>query len=135
MTPDDIKAWEAKNGPLPEGCCVAMSSGWDKLLMTPRFAGRDDAGKNHTPGFHAETAQLLMSERSVKGIGVDTLSLDTGLNTGPFPVHYPWLGSGRWGVECLANLGSLPAKGAILVLGGPKVKGGTGGPSRVLALV
>ena len=135
LTPDDIKAWEAKNGPLPEGCCVAMSSGWDKLLMTPRFAGRDDAGKNHTPGFHAETAQLLMSERSVKGIGVDTLSLDTGLNTGPFPVHYPWLGSGRWGVECLANLDTLPAKGATLILAGPKVKGGTGGPSRVIALV
>lgn len=135
VTPDDIKAWEQKHGPLPEGCCVAMSSGWDKLLMTPRFAGRDDAGKNHTPGFHGETAHLLMSERNVKGLGVDTLSLDTGLNTGPFPVHYGWLGSGRWGVECLANLDTLPPKGAMLVLGGPKVKGGTGGPSRVIALV
>lgn len=135
LTPDDIKAWEAANGPLPEGCCVAMNSGWDKLLTTPRFAGRDDAGKNHTPGFHGETAAMLLGERNVKGLGVDTLSLDTGINTGPFPVHYSWLGSGRWGVECLANLGSLPAKGAILVLGGPKVKGGTGGPSRVLALV
>ena len=135
LTPDDIKAWEAANGPLPEGCCVAMNSGWDKLLTTPRFAGRDDAGKNHTPGFHGETAAMLLGERNVKGLGVDTLSLDTGMNTGPFPVHYSWLGSGRWGVECLANLGSLPAKGAVLVLGGPKVKGGTGGPSRVLALV
>jgi kynurenine formamidase len=46
-----------------------------------------------------------------------------------------WLGSGRWGVEAVANLDALPAKGAILVLGGPKVQGGTGGPSRVIALV
>jgi kynurenine formamidase len=135
VTPDDIKEWEAKNGPLPEGCCVAMNSGWGDLLMTPKFAGRDDAGKNHTPGFHGETAHMLMTERKVKGIGVDTLSLDTGLNTGPFPVHYSWLPSGRWGVECLANLDTVPAKGAYLVLGGPKVKGATGGPSRVLALV
>ncbi|SFK21381.1 cyclase family protein [Bradyrhizobium sp. Gha] len=32
VTPDDVKAWEAKNGPLPDGCCVAMNSGWGKLL-------------------------------------------------------------------------------------------------------
>jgi kynurenine formamidase len=135
VTPDDIKAWESRNGPLPDGCCVAMNSGWGKLLDSPRFAGRDDAGKNHTPGFHAEATHLLMSERNVKGIGVDTLSLDLGIETGPFPVHNSWLPSGRWGVECLANLDTVPAKGAHLVLGGPKVKGATGGPSRVIALV
>jgi kynurenine formamidase len=135
VTPDDIKAWEAKNGRLPEGCCVAMNSGWGKLLDSPRFAGRDSAGKNHTPGFHGETAHMLLTERNVKGLGVDTLSLDLGIQTGPFPVHYSWLPSGRWGVECLANLDNVPARGAHLVLGGPKVKGGTGGPSRVMALV
>jgi len=137
LTPDDIKQWEAANGPLPEGCCVIMNSGWHRLLDSPRYAGRDDAGKNHCPGFHGETAHMLLTERNVKGIGVDTLSLDTGLETrgGEFPVHYAWLGSGRWGVEAVANLDALPAKGAILVLGGPKVRGGTGGPSRVIALV
>jgi kynurenine formamidase len=135
VTPDDIKTWEAANGRLPEGCCVAMNSGWGKLLDSPRFAGRDSAGKNHTPGFHGETAHMLLTERNVKGLGVDTLSLDLGIQTGPFPVHYSWLPSGRWGVECLANLDKVPAKGAHLVLGGPKVRGGTGGPSRVMALV
>jgi kynurenine formamidase len=80
---------------------------------------------------------MLLTERNVKGIGVDTLSLDTGLEShgGEFPVHYAWLGSGRWGVEAVANLDALPAKGAILVLGGPKVRGGTGGPSRILGLI
>ena len=134
VTPDDIKAWEAKNGPLPEGCCVVMKSGWYRLLETPKFAGRDEAGKNHTPGFHGETSHMLMTERKVKGLGVDTLSLDLGINTGPFPVHYSWLPSGRWGVENLANLDQVPAKGAYILVGGPKVKAGTGGPSRVVAL-
>ncbi|MBV8337662.1 MAG: cyclase family protein [Alphaproteobacteria bacterium] len=138
VTPDDIKKWEAKNGPLPESCCVVMKSGWYRLLDSPKFAGRDQAGKNHTPGFHGETAHMLMTERNVKGLGVDTLSLDTGLNSNmtiatPFPVHYSWLPSGRWGVENLANLDQVPAKGAYLLVGGPKVKGGTGGPSRVVA--
>jgi kynurenine formamidase len=136
LTPDDIKAWEAANGELPEGCCVAMNSGWHKLLNQPKFTGRDAEGRNHTPGFHAETAEFLITERQVKGIAVDTLSLDRGLaSAGEFPVHYQWLGSGRWGVEAIAGLDDLPAKGAMLVVAGPKVRGGTGGPSRVIALV
>src|SRR4029077_9154728 len=82
------------------------------LLDSPRYTGRDDAGKNHCPGFHGETAHMLLTERNVKGIGVDTLSLDTGLETrgGEFPVHYAWLGSDRWGVEAVANLDALPPK-------------------------
>jgi len=137
LTPDDIRSWEAANGRLPDGCCVVMNSGWHRLLESPKFTGRDDAGRNHIPGFHAETAHMLLTERNVKGIGVDTLSLDTGMETrgGAFPVHYAWLGSGRWGVEAVANLDVVPAKGAILVLGGPKVRGSTGGASRVIALV
>ncbi|WP_292706324.1 cyclase family protein [Mesorhizobium sp.] len=136
LTPDDIKAWEAKNGPLPEGCCVVMNSGWHKLLDDPKFTGNDGEKRNHTPGFHVETPQFLIGERNVKGIGVDTLSLDTGLNSGgAFPVHYEWLGSGRWGVECLANLDAIPEVGARLFLGIPKVRGATGGPTRVIALL
>jgi kynurenine formamidase len=136
LTPDDIKAWEAKNGPLPEGCCVVMNSGWHKLVGDPKFTGNDNEKKNHTPGFHIEAAQFLIGERNVKGIGVDTLSLDTGLNSGgQFPVHYEWLGSGRWGVECVANLDAIPESGARLFLGMPKVKGATGGPTRVIALL
>jgi kynurenine formamidase len=65
-----------------------MNSGWHRLLDSPRFAGHDDKGKNHTPGFHSETAHILMTERRVKGLGVDTLSLDLGVETGLFPVHY-----------------------------------------------
>jgi kynurenine formamidase len=74
LTPDDIQRWEATNGPLPEGCCVMMNSGWHRFLDSPRFTGHDDAGKNHCPGFHGETAHMLLTERNVKGIGVDTLS-------------------------------------------------------------
>jgi kynurenine formamidase len=136
LTPDDIKAWEAKHGPLPEGCCVVMNSGWHALVGDPKFTGNDIENRNHTPGFHLEAAQFLISERNVKGIGVDTLSLDTGLNSaGAFPVHYEWLGSDRWGVECLANLDAIPEAGAHLFLGTPKVKGATGGPTRAIAFL
>jgi kynurenine formamidase len=136
LTPDDIKAWEAKNGPLPEGCVVIMNSGWHKLVGDPKFTNKLSDGKNHVPGFHVEAAQFLIGERKVKGIAVDTLSLDTGLNSsGAFPVHYAWLGSGRWGLECIANLDAFPETGAHLLLGLPKVKGATGGPTRAIGLL
>ncbi|WP_218567913.1 cyclase family protein [Pseudomonas sp. LTJR-52] len=135
VTPDDIHLWEKQYGDLPMGCCVVMNSGWHRLSKSPRFTGKDSEGKYHTPGFALETAQMLIHERFVKGIGVDTLSLDTGISTGTFPVHNLWLPSGRWGIEALAHLDEVPAYGAHLVVGGPKVEGATGGPSRIMALV
>ena len=120
VTPDDIKDWEAKNGPLPEGCCVAMNSGSGELLMTPKFAGRDDAGKNHTPGFHGETGAHADVGTQGERSGSRYAFTRHGLNTGPFPVHYSWLPSGRWGVECLAHLDTVPAKGA------PRTRGSQG---------
>jgi kynurenine formamidase len=35
----------------------------------------------------------------------------------------------------VANLDKVPARGATLVVGAPKIKGATGGPTRVLALI
>lgn len=133
LTPADIKAWEARHGRVPGGCCVAMHGGWDGHTGSSKFAGKDDKGVLHFPGFHPEAADMLMRERNVTGIAVDTLSLDYGASK-DFKTHYAWLPSGRWGLECVANLGSLPARGATLVVGAPKIKGATGGPTRLLAL-
>jgi kynurenine formamidase len=65
---------------------------------------------------------------------VDTLSQDPG-NSADFAVHYSWLGSGRYGIENIANLDAVPAKGAVLFVGAPKHRGGSGGTMRVLAMV
>ncbi|HLT01083.1 MAG TPA: cyclase family protein [Geminicoccaceae bacterium] len=134
VTPDDLQAFEAEHGPIPEGACVAMLSGWDARAGGPEFRNADGDGVMHFPGFHVEAAQYLMSERDVVGIAVDTLSLDHGPSP-DFATHYAWLPSNRWGLEGVANLAELPATGATLVVGGPKIKGATGGPSRVLALL
>ncbi|UUP17911.1 cyclase family protein [Nitratireductor thuwali] len=135
VTPDDIRAWIEANGDMPEGACVAMLSGWGEHVTTDKFRNVGEDGKTmHFPGFHIEAAQMLMEETSTKGIAVDTLSLDHGPSP-DFAVHYEWLPSGRWGLECIANLEALPAAGATLVVGAPKVKGGSGGPARVFAMV
>ncbi len=134
LTLDDLKDWEGKHGPVPAGGIVAMCSGWDAHVRTAKFRNAGSDGRLHTPGFHKEVVEFLLAERTVKGIVVDTLSLDRGLSS-DFPVHTKWLGSNRWGLECAANLGELPAKGATLIAGGPKIANASGGPSRVFALL
>ena len=134
LTLDDVKAWEANHGPLPSRCCVALMSGWDALVETERFIGLGDDGVRHFPGFHAEAAEYFLEERDVVALASDTASLDTG-KTEEFPVHTRWLGEGRWGLENVARLADVPAVGATICCGAPKVEGATGGPSRVFALV
>ena len=133
LTPDDIRAFEGKHGPIPEGACVAMHSGWGRFLKEAKFRNADEKGVMHFPGFHPEAAKLLL-ERGAAGIAVDTLSLDFGASP-DFAAHYAWLPAGRWGIECIASLDALPPTGATLVVGGPKIQGATGGPARVLALI
>jgi kynurenine formamidase len=133
LTPDDVIGWERLHGRLPDGCCVAMDSGWRRHMGSDKFAGRDVHGVLHFPGFHPETAHMLLTDRLVTGMGVDTLSLDNGPST-DFETHVAWLSAGRWGLENVTNLDLLPPVGATIVVGAPKIKGATGGLTRVLAL-
>lgn len=133
LTPDDIRAWESQHGPLPQGAIVALNSGWDARVMdSAGFRNADPAGTMHFPGFHVEVADFLLAERNVSGVIVDTLSLDYGMSP-DFAFHFKWLTSNHWGIEGAANLSQLPASGATVVVGGPKIQGATGGPSRVIA--
>jgi kynurenine formamidase len=131
----DLIDWEARHGRLPEGCCVAMHSGWALHANNEaKYTGKDAAGVFHFPGIHPEAAEWLLNERRAAGLAVDTLSLDPGRSK-DFGTHTTWLPSGRWGIENLANLDQVPPTGATMVVGVPKVQGATGAPARVLALV
>jgi kynurenine formamidase len=134
LTPNDIRDWERRYGRLPRGCCVAMHAGWGRHLGTEKFLGKDAGGVLHFPGFHPEATEMLLKQRRAAGIAVDTISLDHGPSK-DFKTHYAWLPAGRWGLESVANLQRVPPSGATLVVGAPKIKGATGGPTRVLALI
>ena len=131
VLPEDVEAWISANGAIPAGACVAMFSGWAARIGDGSFrAGAD--GTLAFPGFSKAATDLLI-EAEAAAIGVDTLSLDPG-DSQDFAVHYSWLPSGRYGIECLANLDQVPAAGATVFVGAPKHGGGTGGPARVLAM-
>lgn len=135
LSRSDLAEWEARHGRLPGGCCVAMHAGWAAYAAdAARYAGKDAAGAFHFPGIHPDAAEWLIKERRVAGLAVDTLSLDAG-SSKDFRTHSIWLPSGRWGLENLANLEQVPPSGATLVVGAPKVKGASGAPARVFALI
>ena len=134
LTVEDLRQWERRYGRIPKTACVAMNSGWAQKVDTPGFRNADASGTLHFPGFHLEAARFLLEERQVNGIAVDTLSLDYGPSP-DFAVHYLWLPTNRWGLEAVANLDALPPRGTTLIVGGPKIAGATGGPSRLIALV
>ncbi|MEI4231817.1 cyclase family protein [Roseovarius sp. D22-M7] len=133
LTPDDLRAWTDVHGPIPDGACVALYSGWGAKVDREAFRGFDGE-KQHYPGFHVEAAQMLIEETGARSIASDTLSLDHGAST-DFATHYAWLPTGRFGIECMANLDRVPASGATVVVGAPKHRGGSGGPARIFALV
>lgn len=133
VTPDDLKAWIAANGDIPDNACVAMYSGWGAKTATDGFRNFDGEAM-HFPGFHIEAAQMLMDETKAASLAVDTLSLDHGVSA-DFATHYAWLPTNRFGIENVANLDKVPAAGATIVIGAPKVGGGTGGPARIFCLV
>jgi kynurenine formamidase len=135
VTVDDLLQWEKRYGRVPAGALVAMHSGWDaRVGNAGQFLNQDAKGTMHAPGFGAPAARLLIEERDVCGIGVDTLSLDAGAAP-KFVAHLAILGAGKYGVEMLANLGLVPPAGATVIVAAPKHEAATGGPARVLALV
>ncbi|WP_034261050.1 cyclase family protein [Actinospica robiniae] len=133
---DDILAWERRYGRIPDGAFVAMDSGWSQRVSIPgAFLNYDaDTGAYLWPGISPEAAAFLVGDRDVVGAGVDTTSLDTGTREIPL-AHQTILPAGLYGVECLADLDQVPDSGAVLVVGAPKMRAGTGGPARVLAFV
>jgi kynurenine formamidase len=134
VTVDDLRAWEGRHGRLPDNAAVFLNSGWDtKAKDAKAFRGGEQAGALNFPGFSGPAVEFLVNERKIVGIGVDTLSLDTGSST-DFVAHKTLLRSGKWGLECLANLGTLPRAGATVIVGAPRVPGASGGPCRVLAV-
>lgn len=135
VTPDDLRAWERKHGRIPNGAIVMMHSGWATRISDGKaFFNADAGGTPHFPGWSKEATDLLMMERNVVGIGVDTISLDFGASK-DFAVHYSWLPSGRWGLENVANLTDVPPAGAMVVVGALKTYRGSGGPTRLLAIM
>lgn len=137
LTPDHIKAWEAKHGKISAGEWVVMRTDWYKKNGSEDEFLNADATGPHTPGPTAEAIEYIISTGAI-GWGQETIGTDAGQAGGmnpPFPAHTLMHKANRYGLASLCNLDKLPPKGAILIAAPLKIEHGTGSPTRVLALV
>jgi len=134
----DIVSWERKHGSIPDGAIVLVHTGWGKFWSErKRYLGSDatgDATHLHFPGISREAAEFLVTRRKISGVGIDTASLDHGPSK-DFIAHQIINGANIYGLENVANLEQVPATGATLIALPMKIKGGTGGPTRIIASV
>ena len=129
----DLVRFEKRYGRIPRNAVVFMYSGWERRVDDPaayKNAGPD--GTYHFPGFGIDAVEWLLDKRDITGIGVDTLSLDVGEST-TFEVHVTLLGADKYGLENVANLAAIPARGAKVFVGLVPWQEGSGGPCRVFA--
>jgi kynurenine formamidase len=138
LTAADVTAWETEHGPVPAGAAVFLHTGWASRWPDRKsYLGDDtpgDASNLHFPAYGEEAARLLVEERRVAALGVDTASIDHGPST-DFMVHRVANGANVVGFENVAGLGELPPTGAWTIALPMKIGGGSGGPLRIVALV
>jgi kynurenine formamidase len=138
LTAADLDAHEAEHGPIGPGSWVFFRTGWGSRAQDEAaFLNVGEQGPI-SPGPDVSGARWLAEHPNVIGYGVETVGIDAGSAGGMdpgFPVHNFLLGAGRYGLTQLANLAALPVTGAVIVVAPLKLVGGTGSPSRVLALV
>ncbi len=137
---EDFRAWEAVHGRLPDGAIVLVRTGWGRFWPDrARYLGTARTGPEAVPelrfpGFDPAAAGWLVAERHPHAVGIDTPSLDYGQSKG-FETHQVLFSANVPGFENLAHLDSLPPTGAFVVALPMKIRGGSGGPLRIVAAV
>jgi len=138
---EDIHAWEKRNGRIPANAWVIMFTGIGTVHYPDKKAvlGTDKSGPEALPelsfpGFSAEAVDFLIKERNIKGIAIDTPSIDYGQSK-DFKVHQVLCAAEKLALENIANLDQLPEKGATLYVIPMLIKNGTGAPARVFAFL
>ena len=126
---DDILAFEKAHGMIQAGSFVIINTGWSQYWLAPaRY-------RNNLlfPSISAAAAELLVHERHINGLGIDTLSPDSPVND-EYPVHNIVLGNDKYLVENIANANLLPATGCYTLALPMKIQAGTEAPIRLIGL-
>lgn len=140
ITESDFKNWEQQNGMIPNGSIVLLRTGFGKFYPDrKKYLGTDERGAAavtnlHFPGLHPAAARWLTQNRSIKAIGLDTASIDYGQST-LFESHRTLFARDIPAFENVANLDKLPIKGFSVIALPMKIKGGSGGPLRIVAVI
>jgi len=136
----DFEAWETAHGPIPLYSIVLLRTGFgDHWPNAKEYLGTDLRGEAGVaalsfPGLGSAAARWLVEQRKIKAIGIDTASIDHGKSKS-FAAHVALMTNNIPAFENVANLDQLPATGAFVIALPVKIRGGSGGPLRIIARV
>ncbi len=137
LSPDDIEVHERRHGNIQTGSVVLVHTGFGKFYPHAKeYLGSDKRGVAEDLSFPGigESAARVLVQRQVDLVGLDTASLDHGPDAN-FSAHRVFAAANIPGLENVAQLEKLPPTGATLIALPMKIKGGTGGPCRVIAIL
>ena len=140
LSVEDVLLWEKDNGEIAEDSILLVDTGSSKLWPDrEKYMGTNERGpgalaKLKFPGIHPEAAKFLATKRKVKAVGLDSPSIDFG-GSKLFESHQILFEKNIPGMENVANLDRLPLKGFMVFALPMKIKGGSGGPLRVVAFI
>ncbi len=138
---EDLTDWEKEQQQqIQEGSIVLLQTGFSKFYPDKKkYLGTDQRGDEavaqlHFPGLSPEAAQWLVENRTIHAIGIDTPSIDYGQSE-YFKSHVILLGEDIPAFENLTNLEQLPKANFNIIALPMKIKEGSGGPLRIVALI
>jgi len=139
ITPADLEAWEHVHGPIAAGAIVLFRTGWGvRWPDRARYLGTTKTGQAavaelHFPGIGPGAARWLVT-RGVRAVGIDTPSIDYGQSQ-TFETHQTLFAADIPAFENVAHLSAVPATGAFVIALPMRIKGGSGGPLRIVAVL
>ncbi|HYH89935.1 MAG TPA: cyclase family protein [Solirubrobacteraceae bacterium] len=134
----DLTAHERRYGRIGRGAIVLLRTGYERFWPDrERYMGTAELGeqavpKLHFPGLHPDAARRLV-RRDISAVGLDTASIDYGQSK-LFESHRVLGAAGVPVFENVANLSRLPRRNFVVIALPMKIKGGSGGPLRVMAI-
>lgn len=137
---DDITTWEKANGKIKDGSILLFETGyWRAWPNKVDYLGTDKLGPAgvaalHFPGIDPAAARWLVANRKIAAVGIDTASIDYGQSS-TYDSHVALMANNIAAFENVDNMGALPAKGFEVIALPMKIKGGSGGPLRIVAVV
>jgi kynurenine formamidase len=134
-----LEGWEKAHGPITSAQIVLIRTGWDSRWPDKeRYLGTAKTGPEGVAGLHFpgidSAAAAWLADRKVKAVGIDTPSIDFGQSTS-YPTHQILFAQNIPAFENVAHLDSLPATGSFVIALPMKIRGGSGGPLRIVAVV
>jgi kynurenine formamidase len=137
---EDFLGWERRQELRLDNAIVLLRTGFGRFWPErAKYLGTEEQGsqaiaKLHFPGLHPEAAKWLVEQRAIKAIGIDTASIDYGQST-RFETHVTLCDKNIPALENVAKLDQLPETGFTVIALPMKIRNGSGGPVRIVAVM